>query len=518
MSTAPDNPDDAARHVPREAPTIEVIPDDTPSAEWITPTPLDGAETPLREIDGLVCSYCRKIYDRPGPPACPLDNGILFDTKLYADWDEDPLLGKCVLGRFTIMARLGGGSMGMVYRARQEGMGRDVALKILRYDRALDAQAKGRFEREAHANSLLASPHTVTVFDFGVAEDGSLFLAMELLEGDSLGQRLRRVGRLPVTHAVRVAREVAVSLAEAHQKGIIHRDIKPDNIFLARKLGPQGEVETTKVVDFGIAKLVHGDTHGVTALETQAGTVFGTPRYMSPEQAQGKALDARTDLYSLGVILFQMIAGRPPFEDEDAVLVMARHIKAPPPRLAEVVPEVVVPPKLEDTLKALLAKKPEDRPASAEVLVAMLDDALAGWTPPERTALSAALDARPQRQGFLATLPSWVVPVAVGGLAALVLLLVLFAWRSRTMTEPTGSPAVLPEPSAPPAPASAHTPEPQPEPTAVSPEALPPAEPSSSKKRDKKSDKAPPAPPSTKATAAPPATTTTAKPKYDRFD
>src|SRR5262249_18632751 len=151
------------------------------------------------------------------------------------------------------------------------------------------------------------------VFDFGQSETGEFYLAMELLEGESLGQRLTRVGKLPVPVAVDAARQALRSLSEAHAKGIIHRDLKPDNLFFARVLtrkawSPRGgHEEIVKVLDFGIAKLVGDDDKPMGVVETQAGTVFGTPRYMSPEQAQGKPLDGRTDLYSLGVILYQML-------------------------------------------------------------------------------------------------------------------------------------------------------------------------------------------------------------------
>ena len=329
----------------------------------------DETAAPLRDAEGRVCATCRTVFPLgPAVERCPIDGGVLLDARALVDAGEDPILGRTVGGRFTVIARLGGGSMGTVYRARQDAMGRDVALKILRQDRTFDAQAKARFEREARANSVLVSPHTVTVFDFGEGADGSLFLAMEMLEGESLGQRLRRDGAMPIRDAVRVAREALSSLAEAHKKGIIHRDIKPDNVFLARQPGPNGGEPTivTKVLDFGIAKVMR-EGEGVNALETQAGTVFGTPRFMSPEQAQGKPLDARSDLYSLGVILYQMLTGRPPFTDDDAIVVMARHIKTAPKPLSEACPEAAIPPDLERLVMRVLAKDPNDRPITADV-------------------------------------------------------------------------------------------------------------------------------------------------------
>jgi len=347
----------------------------------------DATLPPLSALRGQVCPRChrqiealRPNFDGQGPaalPRCP-EHGLAFvEGGDLAAAHGDMMLGTTVAGRFTILARLGSGSMGAVYRARQEAVGRDVALKIVRRDRAYDPETKARFEREARATSALVSPHTVTVFDFGAAEDGAWFLAMELLDGETLGQRLERTRRLPVVDAVRVAREALKSLAEAHAKGIVHRDLKPDNLFLVTLPDEAGNpgVQTCKVLDFGIAKVL-SDEQKVDQLETQAGTVFGTPRYMSPEQAQGNPLDARSDLYSLGVILFQMLTGRTPYVDDDAVVVMARHIKEDPPPMRQVSPQTLVPPLLERVVRRALAKLPGDRPGSAEQFIAELDAAI----------------------------------------------------------------------------------------------------------------------------------------------
>lgn len=316
-----------------------------------------------------------------------------------ADAEGDPFIGMTVGGRFAVLERLGAGSMGTVYRARHDRMKRDVALKVVRSDRLVDPQAKGRFQQEAQATSLLTSPHTVTVFDFGEVEvdgddphfiDGSLFLAMELLDGEALGPRLKRVGRLHPKEAVRFVRHALASLSEAHGKGVIHRDLKPDNLILVRS--PTSEEEICKVLDFGIAKVLTQDG-GIDALETQAGTVFGTPRYMSPEQAQGKALDARSDLYSLGVILYHMLLGHPPFTDNDAVVVMAHHIKTVPkrPNLAD--RDLGLPAELESLLMRVLDKDPERRPQTA----VEFDAALAELGPLELGNASAELTAVVQR-------------------------------------------------------------------------------------------------------------------------
>src|SRR4029077_10932209 len=191
----------------------------------------DHDDTVPAEPNTLVCPRGKQKWPEEGAPiACPTDGLALGRPRDLVDSGDDPMVGRTLEGRYTILAKLGAGSMGTVYRARQHAMGREVAIKILRGDRAIDDSAKARFMREARANSLLASPNTVTVFDFGEAETGEFYLAMELLEGESLGQRIQRVGRLPPPIAVDTARQALRSLAEAHAKGIIHRDLKPDNL------------------------------------------------------------------------------------------------------------------------------------------------------------------------------------------------------------------------------------------------------------------------------------------------
>ena len=322
-------------------------------------------------------------------PALPPDDTTPHANAPAGPAERDPVIGRVIAGRFTVLSRLGAGAMGTVYRAKQARIGREVAIKILRSDRALDENSRARFLREARANSLLTSPNTVTVFDFGSDDDGDFYLAMELLEESRYGQRLRRLGRLDPAAAVETARQALRSLAEAHEKGIIHRDLKPDNLFYSRTRTRETYEETVKVLDFGVAKMLHADGElAMSAVETQAGTVFGTPRYMSPEQAQGRSLDTRSDLYSLGVILYQMLTGRPPFTDDDAVVVMARHIKTPPRPMSEAAPEANVPPELEASVMRALSKEADQRPQTAEAMAAELARAMEAVTLPAGPASS----------------------------------------------------------------------------------------------------------------------------------
>src|SRR5450432_1946721 len=385
----------------------------------------DATVPPSSRSAQRACPRCRKpqaafpglVTNGTELPRCP-DHGLPFVDLRDG---SDPLLGTTIAGRFTILGRLGRGSMGAVYRARQDAVGRDVALKLVRRDRAHDPETKGRFEREARAISALVSPHTVTAFDFGEAEDGSWFLAMEMLEGETVGERLRRIGRFDWFDALRFTRDALKSLAEAHSKGIIHRDLKPDNLFLSRVPSGHGagDQELCKVLDFGIAKWSRDDDDEtkIDQLETQAGTVFGTPRYMSPEQAQGITLDPRSDLYSLGVLLYQMLSGRAPFVDDDAVVVMARHIKDEPLHFQDMTPPVTIPESIEAILWRVLAKSPTDRPSSAEDLIAELDAAEAS---------ARALESGPRLT--LSSREKWVISRRTGLLlGGVVMVVALFA-------------------------------------------------------------------------------------------
>jgi tRNA A-37 threonylcarbamoyl transferase component Bud32 len=231
-------------------------------------------------------------------------------------------IGHMLRGRYKITDIIGEGGMGVVYEAWDTQVERKVAIKLVRSDTTTDRKFVTRFRRELEITSQLRHPSTIRVFEHGELEDGRPYMVMELLTGESLADRLER-GHIPEMEALQVARQVSESLSEAHEHGVFHRDLKPDNIFIETV----GVSKVVKVLDFGIAG-------GVDATRlTQAGEVFGTPQYMSPEQCNGLPLDHRTDIYSLAIILFEMIEGRPPFSAETPMATMLKHVRAKVPAM-----------------------------------------------------------------------------------------------------------------------------------------------------------------------------------------
>ena len=301
------------------------------------------------------CPVCGTFYDGADKLVCDAD-GAELEVVRETGTEQDPLIGTIVDGRYEILGVLGRGGMGSVYRAQQTSVEREIALKVIVGETSADLG--NRFMLEAKLTSSLRSMHTVTVFDFGVTED-MLYLAMELLEGRSLKEMLDELEQLPWRQAVKIADAIADSLAEAHDKGIIHRDLKPANIHMAT-IG--SETDWVKVLDFGVAKFLHDDS--ITGL-TGTGMVVGTPYYMSPEQARAKPLGACSDIYALGIMLYEMLTGMPPFVGDATVDVLIQHVTdAPNPIHPNDVVEPL-PPGLQGLVMSMLAKKPEERPTSA---------------------------------------------------------------------------------------------------------------------------------------------------------
>jgi serine/threonine protein kinase len=280
-------------------------------------------------------------------------------------------VGSVLDGRYRIDSVLGTGGMGRVYKGEHTGIGKAVAIKVLHAKLGGSREATQRFQREALASGRLDHPNIVGVSDFGVLEDGSLFLVMEALEGETLGQRLEREKRIPWPEAVQIISSVLAGLRHAHAKNVVHRDIKPDNVFLANKDGER----VIKILDFGIAKLVAGDANDPAS--TRAGLTVGTPAYLSPEQAVGGEIKPATDLYSLSIVFYEMLTGRTPFDDKDPLAMLTAHVSRDIPSFAEVAPDLRVPPGLEQVIQKGLAKISDERFTSANEYADAIQQVLA---------------------------------------------------------------------------------------------------------------------------------------------
>jgi serine/threonine-protein kinase len=276
----------------------------------------------------------------------------------------DPFIGRDILdGQFRILQKIGSGGMGSVYKSSQPSMNRMVAVKILHPKLANRRDLVSRFRREASAMSHLDHPNTVKVFNYGELEDGSLYIVMEFLEGKNLHQTVRKDGPLAYERALPILIQVCGALDEAHRKGIIHRDLKPENIFLCAD--PHGKGDYAKVLDFGLAKVTEREMHPGSIILTQEGMVFGTPEFMSPEQAQGKTLDPRSDIYSLAVILYEALTGKLPFDAKTPMEFIQHHVASRPIDLNDRVAGKSFPPALAVAIAKAIEKKLEDRFQSA---------------------------------------------------------------------------------------------------------------------------------------------------------
>jgi serine/threonine-protein kinase len=293
------------------------------------------------------------------------------------------------LGRYRLRARIGGGGMGEVWLAWDGSLKREVALKILASDAAMKPESVARFEREALAASSLKSPHTIRVFDFGATDDGVWFMAMEHLVGADLATLVAAHGPMPPSRVIHFARQACASLGEAHAAGIVHRDIKPGNLFVTQT---DDDPDFVKVFDFGIAKLDDGED-GRDA-HTATGFVTGTPAYMSPEVCKGASADARSDVYSMGAVLYFLVTGVPPFLLDNARALMLAHVEEAPVAPSK---RVAIAGDLEQVILRCLAKKPEDRYAGARELDAALAAChVPAWTHEEARLFWDAYLSRPR--------------------------------------------------------------------------------------------------------------------------
>jgi eukaryotic-like serine/threonine-protein kinase len=324
---------------------------------------------------------------------------LMTPTALHQGEAAGHLIGRTIDQRYYIEARIGSGGMGTVYRARRLLIGDTVAVKVLHPEQLADSSAVERFRREAQAAARLKHPNVVAIYDFGVAQEGLIYLVMELVEGESLRQVIERQGTLIPAAATEVARQVCAALDETHQQGVVHRDIKPENILLQTT---PSELRV-KVLDFGIAAL-----RDITASRlTRTGGVAGTPHYMSPEQCMGEELDGRSDIYSFGIILYETLTGAVPFDSPTTTAIVVQHVNQPPPPMRSL--NANISPEVEAVVLHALEKQREARPQTAGALARELMAAVSGGAsaPTQPATPIAGATSTPEPAPAEATTPLW---------------------------------------------------------------------------------------------------------------
>lgn len=294
----------------------------------------------------FICQACGEEYEAEAPkcPKCGRSETIRLNR-------TDRMVDRMIAGRFKIIRKLGQGGMGAVYLAEQVGIGHRVAIKFLKSEFSTDVEIARRFLNEAKTYAKVVHPNAVTFHEFGQDDEGNLFIAMEYCEGVDLKKTIAEAGHLSIVEAIEVTTQVADVLADAHDKQIVHRDLKPENIMIRKGLRGMH----AKVLDFGIARLMDASTK-----LTVAGAIAGTPRYMSPEQVEGREVDRRADIYSLGIVCFEALTGRQPFDGATIAEIMRKQALDPLPRLADVAPEIDLP-QLQAVLDKACAKNRDQR-------------------------------------------------------------------------------------------------------------------------------------------------------------
>ena len=308
----------------------------------------------MSDLPAAICIKCSADVPE-GARFCP-ECGFSRATR-----QGDPLIGQVLLGQFQILRRIGRGGWANVYEADQRAMARSVAVKVLHREYAGEAEPVQRFYREARAASKLNHPNILRPWMVGELDDGTPFLVMDIVKGPTLGDELKTVGKMSVERVLRVGVQISSGLEEAADQGIVHRDLKPANIFLTTE-GRRDDV--VKLADFGIAKVM-GEGEDAAANLTRTGDILGTPAYMSPEQALGKPVDHRSDLYALGALLYRMVTGQVPFKEATLMALLAAQVSKSAPAISSIVPEVQLPQGFEKLVRTLMAKNREDRPSHA---------------------------------------------------------------------------------------------------------------------------------------------------------
>ena len=398
------------------------------------------------------CPRCGSRYEHER--FCPED-GVATEALPNSGMQKDALIGTVVDGRYRIEAQIGEGGMGVVYKAMHVSLNKPLALKLLRGEMAKDPEVVQRFIQEAQAATSIGHENIIDISDFGRLPDGTVYFVMEYLNGMPLNDLIKRGGSIPVGQAVEIIRQIAGALGAAHQRGIVHRDMKPDNVYIV----PRGETQNfVKVLDFGIAKV-----GGASNKLTRTGMVFGTPHYMSPEQAAGQSVDARTDIYALGVIMYEMFTGRVPFDADTFMGVLTKHMFEKPEPMNQPGAERQLGALEQITMRAL-EKKPENRYQTMHEMIEDLDRVMGGGKPArtsdasQKGVLADALEPRTRSEMRLEeqlagtpTLPGErkIWPFIAGG-ALLLVLIVVGVFTLGGDHEPA---AIAPVPPPPPAPA-----------------------------------------------------------------
>jgi serine/threonine-protein kinase len=418
------------------APASDEQSDSAPAAP-VSDVQSDGAPAAPVSVEPPVSRRLLLIPESEDGTALPL-----VDTPSRPSVTEaDELVGQLVDARYRIESVLGIGSMGIVYVARHLAVGKRVALKVLRQQFVEDAEVTQRFAAEATAATAIGNAHIVDTLDFGKLQNGSAYQVMEFLEGQMLSEALRRERSMALERILSIARQVAVGLEAAHEAGIVHRDLKPDNVFLVER---EHSRDFVKILDFGIAKFGVGQND-----LTHAGAIFGTPNYMAPEQALGKPTSPATDIYALGVILYEMASGAVPFRGESPIAVLTRHATELPEPLAKRVKGL--PLRFQNLVQRCLEKEPADRFPSMRALIDELD-AVASGVPVPPTALTpvapsvepverAAPPAAPRPNSSHAGLGALLVLAGLAGAAYGGFKL------HESALPPTAAPSALPQPA-----------------------------------------------------------------------
>ncbi|MBS1952971.1 MAG: serine/threonine protein kinase [Cyanobacteria bacterium SZAS-4] len=368
----------------------------------------------VKRLNEKVCLECNRQFTGI-VAACPHDGTLLVNVV------QDPLLGTTLAGNYEIQEVIGHGGMGVVYKARHALMDRIVAIKMLQAQLISDSMSVKRFQQESQSASRISHPNVITVYDFGISPSGQPFIVMDYLQGISLADVIKDEGQIGVERSIKILAQACDALDHAHKMGVLHRDVKPTNFVL---INYDEEKDFVKVVDFGVAKLMNATPDGQRL--TQAGEVCGSPVYMSPEQCTGAELDQRSDIYSMGIVVYETLTGKLPILGKTMVDTMSKHISEMPPTFQQARPDLYIPERLEQVVFKALAKDPNDRHQSMDELRIDLENAIP--RPGKSQVLrSAPSDQRSPGELLAAVLQGismkvWagvLAVVVVGGLAAL---------------------------------------------------------------------------------------------------